>query len=163
VLPKLGQIYHGKSFHFSWVYAIIHVLKSGVLSFETSMSTHETTLCQGTEVCLGSLLRDGLNICKLSLHLLHFYIDYIKKSIFERSPSSRPLHYVWWPPCLRSKMRTSVTPLYSYSFSRRLVNVRVAYNSDICTWIREFKDWWPAYSPFLRGKLHYSGNMVLVS
>jgi len=71
-----------KLLHFSWVYTIIHVGSS-----ETSMSTHETTWCQGTDICLVSTLRDCLNISKLSFHLLLFFKLITKKSsIFERSP-----------------------------------------------------------------------------
>lgn len=70
-----------QSFHFSWVYTIIHVGSS-----ETSMSNHETTGCQGTDVCLVSTLGDSLNVCKLSLHLLPFYIDYKKNQCLNRAP-----------------------------------------------------------------------------
>ena len=70
-----------KGFHFSWVYTIIHV---GF--FETSMSNHATTGCQGTDVSLVSTLGGSLKVCKLGLHLLPFYIDYKKSQGLNGAP-----------------------------------------------------------------------------
>ena len=60
------------------------------------MSTHEPPRRQGTDVCLVSTLRDSLKISKLSLHFLHFCVDYkTKVNVWtERPPPLPPDNYV---------------------------------------------------------------------